>query len=64
MIAITRGHAQIFVGVVTYIGAYNLLGTYYLSTYCYKRMCSLTRLYGNMLHIDTAAYYRVDVLNL
>ena len=28
-------HAQIFVGVVTYIGAYRLLSAHYLSTYCY-----------------------------
>ena len=40
-IAIARGHAQVFVGVVTYIGAY------YLSTYSYKRMRLLTRFYGN-----------------
>ena len=35
-------------GVVAYIGAYHLLGTYYLSTYCYKHMalCLLTRFYG------------------
>ena len=37
-IAIVRGHAQIFVGVVTYISAYCLLGAYYLFTYCYKCM--------------------------
>ena len=44
---IARCHARIFVGVVMYIiGAYHLLSTYYLSTYCYKRMRLLTRLYG------------------
>ena len=45
---ITHGHAQIFVGMVTYIGTYCLLGTYYLSTYCYnyKYMRLLTRVYG------------------
>ena len=45
-IAIARGHAQIFVGVVTYISAYSLLGAYYLSTYYFKRMLLLTRIYG------------------
>ena len=40
------GHTQIRVGVVTYIGAYCLLGAYYLSTYCYKCMRLLTRVYS------------------
>ena len=30
--------ARIFVNVVMHIGAYYLLYTYYLFTYCYKRM--------------------------
>ena len=46
VIMITRCHAQIFVGVGTYIGAYHLLSTYYISTYCYKYMHLLTRFYG------------------
>ena len=41
-------HAQICVGVVTYIGAYHLLSAYYPSTYCYKRMRILTRFYGTL----------------
>ena len=39
-------HAQIFVGVVMCISVYPLLGAYYLTTYCYKRMRLLTRFYG------------------
>ena len=41
---IARCHAQIFVDVVIYIGAYHLLS---LSTYS-KRMRLLTRFYGNI----------------
>ena len=43
---IARCHAQIYVGVVTYIGVYQLLSAYYPSTYCYKRMRLLARYYS------------------
>ena len=46
VIVIARCHAQIFVGVVMYIGAYYLLSAYYLFTYCYKCMRLLTRFYS------------------
>ena len=60
MIVIARCHTQIFVGVVTYIGAYRLLSAYYLSTYCYKRIRLLTRFYGMVYCIRN---YMLYVLN-
>ena len=62
MYVIARCHAQIFVGMVTYIGAYHLLSAYYLSTYYYKHMHLLTRFYSISLtpigavHIDIKMY--------
>ena len=41
-------HAQILVGVVMCISAYPLLGVYYLTTHCYKRMRLLTRFYHRL----------------
>ena len=45
------------VGVVyTSISAYPLLSAYFLTTYAYKRMCLITRVYGNvtLVHHFTA----------
>ena len=54
VIVIARCHAQIFVGVATYIGAYHLLSAYYLSTYCYKCMHLLIRFYS--MHLNQNNY--------
>ena len=42
------------VGVATYVydlSAYPLLSAYFLTTYCYKRMRLITRVYGTMCHL-------------
>ena len=56
LIAIARGHAQILVGVATYIGAYHLLGAYCLSTYSYKHIRLLHRVYGIIYSTDYIIY--------
>ena len=60
VIVIAGCQAQIFVGVVTSIGAYHLVSAYYIFTCCYKCMRLLTRFYGNPInHVYFCAVLQV-----
>ena len=50
LVALALATITMQVGVVnTSISTYALLSAYYLTTYAYKRMCLITRVYGIMV---------------